>query len=357
MDFKARDLRGSLIVAAIILLAATGCGTSDRQVLEGNPKTEGAPSLGPPVVHSWMRSGSSSGPLIYAVHGCGGTCVLSYPSGELVGVLGQSGVGVCSDNDGNVFITLDSTVSEFAHGGTTPIATLSLPGGSAAGCSIDPETNNLAVIFKNSYADVAIFDNETGAPSIYTSHIDSLYCGYDNKGNLFVGGYAASANAGLAELLAGKTQFRQLGINPSVGQPGQVQWDGKYITYESREPTDVKISRLVISRSKAKIVSATILKQAARGAGGSSLFGDRLVVPFPIRTRNNNVIGIWKLDRSRDRFGTRKIFEFVRAHHAVWLVATQCRVLNVSVSGYYAWIKRPPSDHAEADIAIGARLR
>jgi len=46
----------------------------------------------------------------------------------------------------------------------------------------------------------------------------------------------------------------------------------------------------------------------------------------------------------------------VRAHHAVWPVATQCRVLNVSVSGYYAWLKRPPSDHAQADVAIGDAL-
>jgi putative transposase len=46
----------------------------------------------------------------------------------------------------------------------------------------------------------------------------------------------------------------------------------------------------------------------------------------------------------------------VRAHHAIWPVATQCRVLNVSVSGYYAWLKRPPCDHARADIAIGDAL-
>ena len=32
----------------------------------------------------------------------------------------------------------------------------------------------------------------------------------------------------------------------------------------------------------------------------------------------------------------------MRAHRAIWPVATQCRVLNVSVSGYYAWLKRPP---------------
>lgn len=60
--------------------------------------------------------------------------------------------------------------------------------------------------------------------------------------------------------------------------------------------------------------------------------------------------------RSRDRFGARKVFEFVKAHHTIWPVATQCRVLNVSVSGYYAWLKRPPCDHAQADVAIGDAL-
>ncbi len=46
----------------------------------------------------------------------------------------------------------------------------------------------------------------------------------------------------------------------------------------------------------------------------------------------------------------------MRAHHAVWPVATQCRVLNVSVSGYYAWLKRPPCEHAQADAALGDAL-
>jgi putative transposase len=46
----------------------------------------------------------------------------------------------------------------------------------------------------------------------------------------------------------------------------------------------------------------------------------------------------------------------VRAHHAVWPVATQCRVLNVSVSGYYAWLKRPPCEHTQADVALGDAL-
>ena len=43
----------------------------------------------------------------------------------------------------------------------------------------------------------------------------------------------------------------------------------------------------------------------------------------------------------------------MKAHQALWPIATQCRVLEVSTSGYYAWLKRPLSDKAEADIALG----
>jgi putative transposase len=31
-------------------------------------------------------------------------------------------------------------------------------------------------------------------------------------------------------------------------------------------------------------------------------------------------------------------------------------VLNVSVSGYYAWLKRPPCEHTQADVALGDAL-
>jgi hypothetical protein len=46
----------------------------------------------------------------------------------------------------------------------------------------------------------------------------------------------------------------------------------------------------------------------------------------------------------------------VKAHQALWPVATQCRVLGVSTSGYYAWLKRPPSLHREIDIALGDHI-
>ena len=101
----------------------------------------------------------SSGALIYATGGCGGICVVSYPAGKLVDSISVSGElgGDCADSAGNVFVTNNTEVLEYSHGGTSPIATLSLRGDDAAGCSIDPGTGNLAVVFSESGANVAVF--------------------------------------------------------------------------------------------------------------------------------------------------------------------------------------------------------
>jgi putative transposase len=42
-----------------------------------------------------------------------------------------------------------------------------------------------------------------------------------------------------------------------------------------------------------------------------------------------------------------------KADHAI---ATMCRVLGVSPSGYHAWRQRPPSRRARADAALGERI-
>jgi putative transposase len=46
----------------------------------------------------------------------------------------------------------------------------------------------------------------------------------------------------------------------------------------------------------------------------------------------------------------------VRAHQAEYPVATMCRVLEVSTSGYYAWLKRPLSARVRRDAALTDRI-
>ena len=47
----------------------------------------------------------------------------------------------------------------------------------------------------------------------------------------------------------------------------------------------------------------------------------------------------------------------MRSHQATHPIATQCRVLDVSASGYYAWAVRPASARATADAALMEQIR
>ena len=43
-------------------------------------------------------------------------------------------------------------------------------------------------------------------------------------------------------------------------------------------------------------------------------------------------------------------------HQAQYPVATMCRLLEVSTSGYYAWCKRPPSGRAREDDRLRSQI-
>ncbi len=44
-------------------------------------------------------------------------------------------------------------------------------------------------------------------------------------------------------------------------------------------------------------------------------------------------------------------------HQAEYPIATMCRLLGVSSSGYHAWVKRRPSRRSESDVALTAEIR
>ncbi len=51
------------------------------------------------------------------------------------------------------------------------------------------------------------------------------------------------------------------------------------------------------------------------------------------------------------------VFRFVEQERATFPVATMCRVLGVSPSGFWAWLKRDPSEREVSDGALTARIR
>ena len=50
-------------------------------------------------------------------------------------------------------------------------------------------------------------------------------------------------------------------------------------------------------------------------------------------------------------------FAFIGAHEAEYEVKIMCRVLEVSVSGYYAWRQRTPSARAQANAVLVEQIR
>lgn len=50
-------------------------------------------------------------------------------------------------------------------------------------------------------------------------------------------------------------------------------------------------------------------------------------------------------------------YQFIAEHQNEYPVTTMCRVLDVSVSGYYAWCKRLPSQHSREDAQIAREVQ
>jgi HTH-like domain len=50
-------------------------------------------------------------------------------------------------------------------------------------------------------------------------------------------------------------------------------------------------------------------------------------------------------------------YPFIAKPRHAYTITTMCRVLEVSVSGYYAWCKRPPSEHSREDAHLAEQVK
>ncbi len=199
--------------------------------------------------------------------------IYTYPSGKLVGRLNGLGQpeGECVDKAGNVFVVdayvdaYDSEVFEYAHGGTSPIATIGVPYAGATGCSIDASAEKLAVSGGTAAADVAIFayKPKRGWRFPKTYRVPSMaygaFCAYDGRGNLYVDGANHSQSFDLAELPRGSTAFTSISLNHGIGGPGQLQWNGNALAIGDTGVSPSTIYQFSISGSNGTEVGSTVL--------------------------------------------------------------------------------------------------
>jgi hypothetical protein len=271
------------VSAALAIL--TGCnGGAGSQIAPAGPIGDSSVAVAAHTgAASWMSPDAKGMDLLYVSDlNTGSVDVYSYPGAKLKGRLKGFAVphGECVDKAGDVFITNGgvSQIVEYAHGGTTPIATLNDPHNFPHACSVDPTTGNLAVTsfpLGSGPGTVQIYKHAKGKPkSITVGNVFQVYfCGYDDKGNLFVDGTDMHVAFEFAELPAGSTAFMPITLNQSFTYPAGVQWDG----------TNLAVGDQVNLSGPSKIYEFSISGNTGTEVGSTSLANSCDVLGFWIQ--------------------------------------------------------------------------
>src|SRR6202000_1837906 len=157
--------------------------------------------------------------------------VFAFPSASYIGTLPQpkegfsEPQGLCSDAKGNVFVanTSNSTVDEYTQGQF--VKALPDAGMYPVGCSVDPQSNTLAVanIISTSggqggltlYANASGDGEQLTDPSMYEVYFMSYYA---KPGNLYYSGDDASFNPAFDSYRNGQfVPFKIDGVSATVG--------------------------------------------------------------------------------------------------------------------------------------------
>lgn len=242
---------------------------------------------------SWMSPQAKTQDLLY-VSEYDDVGVYSYPQGKQMGVLSHfySTVGLCLDSKGDVFATnqIPPRLYEYAHAGTKRIATLRIAIHNGkddllpVGCAVDPTTGNVAVTGFSKNID--IFKGGLGKPTEYTDKDFYFlqYCGYDDKGNLFIGGWKTEKGApGFAELPRGSHTVTNIALDASIYPDGGVQWDGKHVAVFAFDPHSGTgapvIYRFDINGNQGKTVGVVPLGSPADLVFQFFILGKTLIAP------------------------------------------------------------------------------
>jgi hypothetical protein len=251
-----RILRLSFALGALLAsLSACGGGgmpVSTQALTPAQATARGLVPLHVPAIAnrrgSWMAKGAARSTLLYVSgEATNSVYVYSYPKATLVGTLTgfNAPSGECTGKNGDVYILNGggNTVDVYAHGGTTPIETLDLPGYPGLSCSVDSKTGAFAVgsFYDDSCTecagDIVIFPKGSNTPITYqpTGIIaEPPGCAYDNHGDLFCDAYSDKDSKFLLfELPKHGKNLIPISVDSSTLKSGPMQWDGEYLAIGS----------------------------------------------------------------------------------------------------------------------------
>lgn len=244
---------------------------------------------------SWMIGDAKKNDLLY-ISNVNTVTVYTYPIGKRVGTLRgfyRTG-GECSDMLGNVFISDfgHGTMVEYPHGDKRPIQSFTLSGHNPVDCSVDAESGDLAITWNKNGSStnyIAVYQHATGTPTLYgLKGTFVYYCGYDNKGNLFVDGQVGynSQSTVFVELPSGGTKLKNITLNRVFQHVGAVQWDGKYVAIG--DDVAQNIYRFAISGERGTL-KGTVSLGTATSVSQWWISGKRVIGP----NGSNNTVYYW----------------------------------------------------------------
>lgn len=304
MELHIRRAMG--VVAAVTMLA--GCG--------GSPYGAAPQSVLPSAGRARVMPGSS-GDLIY-VTTTKGVVVLSYPELKIVGSLpaAYEYSGVCSDpNNGNVYIAESSDVFVYAHGGTTPIARLTPPPGydDLTGCSVDRNTDNLAVVSMGGVGHGALLiyaGGQGSATALRDANLVSYrYPAYDYNGDLYFTCLTTRGEFHIDEIPAGHNRFVQLKIPPGFSIV-KLQWVGTYLTFEQYTGNGSTVYQLQIKGEVGTVVGSEQFYNAGYPSNFWQYGNGFINALGQVKPGGEKGIGLWTYPTggipTRKRFGVTK---------------------------------------------------
>jgi hypothetical protein len=273
------------ICTAVALLA--GCGGGSQ--LGTSPIQQSAPqalALG----RSWIAPEAKKTDLAYIAGYYNEVSAFTYPGLTYVySISGVNAQGLCAAKSGNWWAVASGAdeVLEYAHGGSTPLKTLSEDVGEAAACTVDPTTGDLAITILGA-GEVVVFAGGSGSGTTVADGLSSSYFdGYDNQGDLFVDGITSSDAYGVVELPKGRSTVENVTLSRSLEFPGGIQWHDKYLAVGDQEAH--VIYHFAIHGTNAKEIGATEL------GGSSDVVAFYIQKPYVVGADAGNAdVDLWK---------------------------------------------------------------